>query len=108
MGDINNNPYLKEYDEIMTNIKETFDSFIKNAEEGRNGVGSKVKALEARKKSSKLGELIKSGKENGTLLKQGQTQTYLNGRTTLSDIGINYKDSVSSQTICVRSATFNR
>ena len=53
------NPVLEEYDGMLTEIKETIDKFVDAAVIGREGRGSKTKALEARKLSQKLTKDLK-------------------------------------------------
>ena len=50
---------LPEYDELIENLKESFDLFSELAEKGKDGRGSKTKALQARKLSMKLGNQLK-------------------------------------------------
>lgn len=48
-----------EYDESVEGLKESFNAFLELAEGGKDGRGSKTKALQARKLSMKLGEKLK-------------------------------------------------
>jgi len=50
---------LIEYDESVENLKEAFNSFTELAEGGKDGRGSKTKALQARKLSMLLGNQLK-------------------------------------------------
>jgi len=50
---------LVEYDESVETLKEAFDAFIELAEGGKDGRGSKTKALKARKLSMSLGAKLK-------------------------------------------------
>ena len=50
---------LIEYDESVESLKEAFDAFAELAEGGKDGRGSKTKALQARKLSMQLGNQLK-------------------------------------------------
>ncbi len=50
---------LIEYDESVEILKEAFNSFAELAEGGKDGRGSKTKALQARKLSMALGNQLK-------------------------------------------------
>ncbi len=50
---------LIEYDESIESLKEAFDAFSELAEGGKDGRGSKTKALQARKLSMQLGNQLK-------------------------------------------------
>ncbi len=50
---------LPEYDESVGTLKESFDAFVELAEGGKDGRGSKTKALKARKMSMMLANQLK-------------------------------------------------
>ncbi len=50
---------LVEYDESVEGLKEAFNKFTELAEGGKDGRGSKTKALQARKLSMELGNKLK-------------------------------------------------
>ncbi len=50
---------LVEYDESVEDLNKGFEAFTELAEGGKDGRGSKTKALQARKLSMQLGNLLK-------------------------------------------------
>lgn len=50
---------LIEYDEQVESLKESFDKFVELAEGGKDGRGSKTKALQSRKLSMDIGAKLK-------------------------------------------------
>lgn len=50
---------MVEYDESVEDLKACFESFLEFAEAGKEGRGSKTKALSARKMSMEIGNKLK-------------------------------------------------
>ena len=50
---------LEQYNEFVSNLKESMDEFSAAAEAGATGRGSKTKALDARKLSMKISNDLK-------------------------------------------------
>jgi hypothetical protein len=51
---------LIEYDESVESLKESFNSFTEMADGGKDGRGSKTKALQARKLSMAISDQLKN------------------------------------------------
>jgi len=50
---------MSDYDSMVESLTETWNEFVANAQEGKEGRGSKTKALAARKASMKLSNDLK-------------------------------------------------